>query len=225
MAYPSAEVISEGNVGLMQAAQRFEPEQGFRFSTYAIWWIRAAIQSYICAKSLVKMGTTANQKKLFSKLHSAKSPQKFLRNDGDNAPRPGRAHRPELGVAEQEVIEMKPAPNGNVSLNCPILRWATQHLADQLAEEAPSQERPCSRRRAPPLAAKHWPSASLTHPRERGILEARAARRPPAQTRGARERFPIYGTRAPARGARLRKFANAVTRRVSVEPAGLALAS
>src|SRR5580700_3261797 len=117
---PMAEVISEGNAGLMQAAQRFEPERGFRFSTYAIWWIRAAIQSYILrSKSLVKMGTTANQKKLFFKLRSAKSRISAL-DEGDMRPDQVELIAKRLGVNEQDVIDMNRRLGGDVSLNAPI---------------------------------------------------------------------------------------------------------
>src|SRR6187397_1949741 len=98
---PISEVVSEGNVGLMQAVKRFEPEKGFRLATYAMWWIRAAIQEYILRSwSLVKMGTTANQKKLFFNLRKAKRKIQAL-DDGDLRPDQVKAISEKLGVPEE----------------------------------------------------------------------------------------------------------------------------
>ena len=103
---PIAEVISEGNVGLMQAVKRFEPDKGFRLATYAMWWIQAAIQEYILRSwSLVKMGTTAAQKKLFFNLRKAKSQMAAI-EEGDLSPEKVKQIANRLGVPEQEVIEM-----------------------------------------------------------------------------------------------------------------------
>src|SRR4030095_6656988 len=102
---PIGEVISEGNVGLMQAVKRFEPDKGFRLATYAMWWIRAAIQEYILRSwSLVKMGTTANQKKLFFNLRKAKSKISAL-EEGDLRPDQVKLIAKRLGVTEQDVID------------------------------------------------------------------------------------------------------------------------
>src|SRR6201998_2843973 len=117
---PIAEVISEGNVGLMQAVKRFEPEKGFRLATYAMWWIKAAIQEYILRSwSLVKMGTTANQKKLFFNLRKAKSRISAL-DEGDMRPDQVKLIAKRLGVTEQDVIEMNRRLGGDASLNPPI---------------------------------------------------------------------------------------------------------
>jgi RNA polymerase sigma-32 factor len=117
---PISEVISEGNVGLMQAVKRFEPEKGFRLATYAMWWIKAAIQEYILRSwSLVKMGTTANQKKLFFNLRKAKSKISAL-DEGDLRPDQVKLIAKRLGVTEQDVIEMNRRLGGDVSLNAPI---------------------------------------------------------------------------------------------------------
>ncbi|MES2165676.1 MAG: RNA polymerase factor sigma-32, partial [Pseudomonadota bacterium] len=103
---PISEVVSEGNVGLMQAVKRFEPEKGFRLATYAMWWIKASIQEYILRSwSLVKMGTTANQKKLFFNLRKAKSKISAL-EEGDMRPEQVKQIATRLGVTEQDVIDM-----------------------------------------------------------------------------------------------------------------------
>src|SRR5881409_248533 len=103
---PVSELISEGNIGLMQGVKKFEPERGFRLATYAMWWIRASIQEFILrAWSLVKMGTTANQKKLFFNLRKAKSQISAL-EEGDLRPEQVRQIATDLGVTEDEVISM-----------------------------------------------------------------------------------------------------------------------
>src|SRR5689334_22781834 len=112
---PISEVISEGNVGLMQAVKRFEPEKGFRLATYAMWWIQAAIQEYILRSwSLVKMGTTANQKKLFFNLRKAKSKISAL-EEGDLRPDQVKLNAKRLGVTEQDVIDMNRRLGGDAS--------------------------------------------------------------------------------------------------------------
>ncbi|WP_026380613.1 RNA polymerase sigma factor RpoH [Afifella pfennigii] len=117
---PIGEVISEGNVGLMQAVKRFDPEKGFRLATYAMWWIRAAIQEYILRSwSLVKMGTTANQKRLFFNLRKAKSQISAL-EEGDLRPEQVAQIAKRLKVSEEEVISMNRRLSGDASLNAPI---------------------------------------------------------------------------------------------------------
>jgi RNA polymerase sigma-32 factor len=117
---PIGEVVSEGNVGLMQAVKRFEPDRGFRLATYAMWWIKASIQEYILRSwSLVKMGTTANQKKLFFNLRKAKSQIQAL-GDGDLRPDQVAVIATKLGVEQQEVIEMNRRLGGDASLNAPV---------------------------------------------------------------------------------------------------------
>jgi RNA polymerase sigma-32 factor len=138
---PISEVISEGNVGLMQAVKRFEPEKGFRLATYAMWWIKAAIQEYILRSwSLVKMGTTANQKKLFFNLRKAKSKISAL-EEGDLRPDQVQIIAKRLGVTEQDVVEMNRRLGGDVSLNAPIRDDGDSgEWQDWLVDESSSQE-------------------------------------------------------------------------------------
>ena len=139
---PISEVISEGNVGLMQAVKRFEPEKGFRLATYAMWWIKAAIQEYILRSwSLVKMGTTANQKKLFFNLRKAKSKISAL-EEGDLRPDQVKLIAKRLGVTEQDVVDMNRRLGGDASLNAPIREdGECGEWQDWLVDDAPSQER------------------------------------------------------------------------------------
>lgn len=139
---PINEVISEGNVGLMQAVKRFDPEKGFRLATYAMWWIKAAIQEYILRSwSLVKMGTTANQKRLFFNLRKIKGRISAL-EDGDLKPEQVAEIATKLGVAEDEVISMNRRLSGDSSLNTPLrAETETSEWQDWLVDESDSQER------------------------------------------------------------------------------------
>src|SRR5256886_11070943 len=117
---PISEAISEGNVGLMQAVERFEPEKGFRLATYAVWWVKAAIQEYILRSwSLVKMGTTVNQKKVFFNLRKAQSKITIL-EEGDLRPDQVKLIAKGLGVTEQDVVDMNRRLRGDASLNAAI---------------------------------------------------------------------------------------------------------
>jgi RNA polymerase sigma-32 factor len=117
---PVGEVVSEGNIGLMQAVKRFDPDRGFRLATYAMWWIKASIQEYVLRSwSLVKMGTTANQKKLFFNLRKAKSQISAL-GEGDLRPDQITQIATKLGVHEREVVEMNARLGGDASLNAPM---------------------------------------------------------------------------------------------------------
>jgi RNA polymerase sigma-32 factor len=138
---PISEVISEGNIGLLQAVERFEPEKGFRFTTYAMWWIKAAIQGYILRSwSLVKMGTTANQKKLFFNLRKAKSKISAL-DEGDMRPDQVKLIAKQLGVTETDVIDMNRRLGGDASLNAMIREdGESGEWQDWLMDESPDQE-------------------------------------------------------------------------------------
>ncbi|MET3354911.1 RNA polymerase sigma factor RpoH [Xanthobacter autotrophicus] len=172
---PISEVISEGNVGLMQAVKRFEPEKGFRLATYAMWWIRASIQEYILRSwSLVKMGTTAAQKKLFFNLRKAKSQISAL-EDGDLRPEHVKQIATKLGVTEQDVVDMNRRLSGDASLNSPIREdseggewqdWLVDERLDQEEQLAESEE--LDNRRAALSGA-----LSVLNDRERRIFEAR----------------------------------------------------
>ncbi len=172
---PISEVISEGNVVLMQAVKRFEPEKGFRLATYAMWWIKAAIQEYILRSwSLVKMGTTANQKKLFFNLRKAKSRISAL-EEGDMRPEQVATIARRLGVGEQDVVDMNRRLGGDVSLNAPIRNDGdTGEWQDWLVDDRDNQETTLTqseeldnRRRALSDAL------SVLNDRERRIFEAR----------------------------------------------------
>jgi RNA polymerase sigma-32 factor len=172
---PISEVISEGNVGLMQAVKRFEPEKGFRLATYAMWWIKAAIQEYILRSwSLVKMGTTANQKKLFFNLRKAKSKISAL-EEGDMRPDQVSLIAKRLGVTEQDVVDMNRRLGGDTSLNAPIRDDGDSgEWQDWLTDDSPSQERILLEGEESDNRHKALLSAlSVLNERERRIFEAR----------------------------------------------------
>jgi RNA polymerase sigma-32 factor len=139
---PIGEVISEGNVGLMQAVKRFEPEKGFRLATYAMWWIKASIQEYILRSwSLVKLGTTASQKRLFFNLRKVKGQIQAL-DEGDLRPEQVAQIATRLGVTEQDVVSMNRRLSGDTSLNAPLRSDGETgaEWQDWLVDESPDQE-------------------------------------------------------------------------------------
>ena len=139
---PTSELISEGNIGLMQGVKKFEPDRGFRLATYAMWWIRASIQEYILRSwSLVKMGTTAAQKKLFFNLRRMKSKLDAF-EDGDLRPEDVTKVATDLGVNEDEVISMnrRMAMGGDTSLNVSMREDGEGQWQDWLADDAPLQD-------------------------------------------------------------------------------------
>jgi RNA polymerase sigma-32 factor len=139
---PMGEVVSEGNVGLMQAVKKFEPERGFRLATYAMWWIKASIQEYILRSwSLVKMGTTVNQKRLFFNLRKAKNRLQAL-GDGDLKPEQVSEIATKLNVTEEDVVSMNRRLSGDASLNAPIKAGEGEagEWQDWLVDDADSAE-------------------------------------------------------------------------------------
>jgi RNA polymerase sigma-32 factor len=172
---PISEIISEGNVGLMQAVRRFEPDRGFRLATYAIWWIKAAIQEYILRSwSLVKMGTTANQKKLFFNLRKAKARISAL-DEGDMRPEVAKQIATQLGVTERDVVDMNRRLGGDASLNTPIRQdgdsgeWQDWLVDDSASQESRLAESEQSENRHKALGQ----ALNVLSGRERRIFEAR----------------------------------------------------
>jgi RNA polymerase sigma-32 factor len=216
---PISELIAEGNVGLMQAVKRFEPEKGFRLATYATWWIKAAIQEYILRSwSLVKMGTTANQKKLFFNLRKAKSKISVL-DEGDLRPDQVKLVATRLGVTEQDVVDMNRRLRGDVSLDAPIREdgdsgewqdWLVDEHADQETTLAASEEFD-SRRKA--LAS----ALSALNGRERRIFEARRLAEEPITLQELADEFGVSRERVRQIGVRaFEKVQKSVKNRVAV---------
>jgi RNA polymerase sigma-32 factor len=172
---PISEVISEGNIGLMQAVKRFDPDRGFRLATYAMWWIRASIQEFILRSwSLVKMGTTADQKKLFFGLRKAKGRIAALQ-EGDLRPEQVTLIAKRLGVSEQSVVEMNRRLGGDTSLNAPISRDGESiEWQDWLVDESTGQEENFVASQEAEYRHKALiDSLSVLNARERRIFEAR----------------------------------------------------
>ena len=189
---PIGEVISEGNVGLMQAVKRFEPDKGFRLATYAMWWIRASIQEYILRSwSLVKMGTTANQKKLFFNLRKAKSQISAL-EEGDLRPDQVKTIATRLGVSEQEVVDMNRRLGGDASLNAPIRQEGEGEWQDWLVDESSDQESVLvQQEEADNRLAALRQALSVLNERERRIFEARRLADDPVTLEQLSEEFGV----------------------------------
>jgi RNA polymerase sigma-32 factor len=171
---PISEVVSEGNVGLMQSVKRFEPDKGFRLATYAMWWIRASIQEYILRSwSLVKMGTTASQKKLFFNLRKVKSQISAL-EDGDLKPEHVKTIAHRLGVSEQDVVDMNRRMSGDASLNAPLREEGEGEWQDWLVDDSATQENLLVDREEKDNRLGALRSAlGVLNDRERRIFEAR----------------------------------------------------
>ena len=190
---PISEVISEGNVGLMQAVKRFEPDKGFRLATYAMWWIKASIQEYILRSwSLVKMGTTANQKKLFFNLRKAKSKISALQ-EGDLRPDQVQIIAKRLGVTEQDVVDMNRRLGGDASLNAPIREDGDfGEWQDWLADDSESQETVMAAHEELDNRRKALSSAlGVLNDRERRIFEARRLADDPVTLEELAEEFGV----------------------------------
>src|SRR5829696_2560877 len=171
---PIADIISEGNLGLMHAVKRFEPQRGFRLATYAMWWIKATIQEYILRSwSLVKIGASSAQKKLFFKLRRTKAEISEL-EEGDLHPEHAKLIAGRLGVKESEVIEMNRRLAGDISLNAPVNGDPENDRLNNLVEPTSSQEVVHAEQQEENLRRAALTAAlEVLNPRERGILEAR----------------------------------------------------
>jgi RNA polymerase sigma-32 factor len=172
---PIADIVSEGNIGLMQAVKRFDPDRGVRLATYAMWWIRATIQEYILRSwSLVKMAASSSQKKLFFKLRRAKSAISALQ-DGDLRPEQVRLIAERLKVAERDVVTMDRRLGGDVSVNVPIHdEDDTGQALDWLVDPEPTQEITLAEEQEATHRHRALNSAIADlNPRERRIFKAR----------------------------------------------------
>jgi RNA polymerase sigma-32 factor len=191
---PIGEVVSEGNVGLMQAVKKFEPDRGFRLATYAMWWIKAAIQEYILRSwSLVKMGTTANQKRLFFNLRRLKGRIQAI-DDGDLRPDQVKEIATKLKVSEEEVVSMNRRLGGDASLNAPIKasegesgQWQDWLVDDHESQEDILIEQDELDNRRGMLAG----ALKVLNERERRIFEARRLREDPVTLEELSAEFDI----------------------------------
>jgi RNA polymerase sigma-32 factor len=215
---PISEVISEGNIGLMQAVKRFEPDKGFRLATYAMWWIKAAIQEYILRSwSLVKMGTTANQKKLFFNLRKAKSRMSAL-EEGDPRPDQVQLLAKRLGVTEQEVVDMNRRLRGDMSLNSPMgEEGESGERQDWLVAESASQEAQLAENEETDNRRKALGEAlTVLNERERRIFEARRLADKPITLEELADEFGVSRERVrQIEGGAFEKIQEAVKRIVS----------
>ncbi len=190
---PMGEVISEGNVGLMQAVKRFEPDKGFRLATYAMWWIRASIQEYILRSwSLVKMGTTAAQKKLFFNLRRMKGQIAAL-EEGDLKPEHVKSIAKKLGVTEEDVVSMNCRLGGDLSLNAPVKADSeAAEWQDWLVDDKPDQEELLAENEELEHRRAYLSSAMATsNDREKRIFMARRLSDPAATLEDLSAEFSI----------------------------------
>jgi len=224
---PISDVISEGNVGLMRALERFEPERGFRLATYATWWIKASIQEYILRSwSLVRMGTTPSQKKLFFNLRKAKRRISAL-DEGDMRSDQVKTVAQRLGVTETDVIYMNRRLGGDASLNAPIREdgdfgqwqdWLVDERADQETTLIASEE--FDNRRSALAAA-----LSVLNDRERRIFEARRLAEDPVTLKELAREFGLSRERVrQIDGRAVEKVQNAMKNRVAVMETPMAAA-
>src|SRR6202047_3611014 len=190
---PISEAISEGNVGLMQAVERFEPEKGVRLATYAVWWIKAAIQEYILRSwSLVKMGTTVNQKKVFFNLRKAQSKISIL-DDGDMRLDQVKIIAQRIGVTETDVIDMNRRLGGDASLNAMIREdGESGEWQDWLVDESPDQETTLAASDELDNRRKALADAlGVLDGRDRRIFEARRLREAPIRLAELADEFGV----------------------------------
>ena len=190
---PISEVVSEGNVGLMQAVKRFDPEKGFRLATYAMWWIRASIQEYILRSwSLVKMGTTANQKRLFFNLRKVKGQIQAL-EDGDLKPDQVDYIATKLGVSDEEVITMNRRLSGDASLNAPLRNdGESGQWQDWLVDDSEDQETVLAdKEEYNHRMALLGDAMSILNDREKRIFEARRLTEKPITLEELSEEFGV----------------------------------
>ena len=217
---PFGEIISEGNVGLMQAVKRFEPDKGFRLATYALWWIRASIQEYILRSwSLVKIGTTAAQKKLFFNLRRLKGEIRAI-EEGDLDPENVREIAKRLDVSEHEVISMNRRLAGpDSSLNAPLRPDAEGEWQDWLVDQTPNQEQALIARDE--MMERHQllvQAMAKLGERERDILIARRLRERPLTLEQLSQQYGI--SRERVRQIEARAFEKLQEAMVGPSPGG-----